>query len=62
VHDYWEEVYVVSGDLVVGNASPEGEATTFGPNTYACRPPGVYHGPFLSRAGCLLLELHYYGQ
>jgi hypothetical protein len=60
VHDYWEEVYVLSGDLVVDNASPEGEATSFGPNTYACRPPGVHHGPFLSRTGCLLLELHYY--
>lgn len=60
VHDYWEEVYLVSGDLVVGDTSTEGEAG-FGPNTYACRPPGVYHGPFLSRTGCLLLELHYYG-
>jgi hypothetical protein len=33
---------------------------TFGPNTYACRPPGIHHGPFRSQHGCLLLEFHYY--
>ena len=35
-----------------------GEA--FAPFTYACRPPGAYHGPFLSKNGCLLLEMHYF--
>jgi hypothetical protein len=24
------------------------------------RPPGVHHGPFASRTGCVLLETHYY--
>ena len=28
--------------------------------TYACRPPGVHHGPFKSDNGCILYELHYY--
>jgi hypothetical protein len=60
VHDYWEEVYLVSGDLTVGAASSEDPPLSFAPNTYACRPPGVPHGPFSSQAGCLLLELHYY--
>ena len=32
----------------------------FLPNTYACRPPGVLHGPFKSDTGCILLENHYY--
>ncbi len=50
-HEYWEEVFLVSGDLTVG-----GE--TFGPMTYACRPPHVPHGPFKSEEGCLLLEVH----
>lgn len=59
VHDYWEEVYLVSGDLIVGAPSCE-RAPSFAENTYACRPPGVGHGPFRSRTGCLLLELHYY--
>ena len=35
-----------------------GESFT-GP-TYCVRPPGVYHGPFTSKTGCLLLETHYY--
>ena len=41
VHDYWEEVYLVSGDLVVGSDRNGTGGTKFGPNTYACRPPGT---------------------
>lgn len=55
VHDYWEEVFQISGDLVV-------DGTSFGPNTYACRPPGAWHGPFRSETGALLLESHYYDE
>jgi mannose-6-phosphate isomerase-like protein (cupin superfamily) len=58
VHDYWEEVFLLSGDLVVGDDSTGPKA--YGPNTYACRPPGVSHGPFRSTDGCLLFEIHYY--
>ena len=60
VHDYWEEVYLVSGDLIVGNDANGEGGTAFAPNTYACRPPGAYHGPFKSETGCLLLEVHYF--
>ena len=60
VHDYWEEVYLVSGDLIVGNDANGEGGESFGPNTYACRPPGTPHGPFKSVNGCLLLEVHYY--
>ena len=56
VHDYWEEVYLLEGDLIVGVSGD----TLYGPHTYACRPPGVLHGPFRSENGCLLLEFHYY--
>ena len=52
-HQYWEEVFQVSGSLEVG-----GE--TFGPLTYACRPPHTAHGPFASNDGCLLFEIHYF--
>jgi hypothetical protein len=62
VHDYWEEVYLVSGDLIVGSDRNGKGGTRFGPNTYACRPPGTRHGPFRSEKGCLLLELHYYDE
>ncbi len=62
VHDYWEEVYLVSGDLTVGNDEKGEGGTKFAPNTYACRPPGVYHGPFKSEDGCVLMEIHYYDE
>jgi len=60
VHDYWEEVYLVEGDLTVGNDAEGRGGHSYAPGTYACRPPGAVHGPFKSEAGCLLLEIHYY--
>ena len=60
VHDYWEEVYLLSGDLTVGNDANGEGGEAFARNTYACRPPGAFHGPFKSNAGCMLLEIHYY--
>jgi hypothetical protein len=60
VHAYWEEVYLISGDLTVGNDQAGKGGKSFSANTYACRPPGAYHGPFKSEHGCLLLESHYY--
>ena len=44
----------------VGNDEDGDGGESFSPNTYACRPPGAYHGPFKSEGGCLLLEMHYY--
>ncbi len=60
VHDHWEEVYLVAGALTVGNDAQGEGGEPFDAPTYACRPPGAYHGPFKSEAGCLLFELHYY--
>jgi hypothetical protein len=60
VHEYWEEVFLVSGDLTVGNDDKGNGGERFAPFTYACRPPGAYHGPFKSEKGCLLLEIHYF--
>jgi hypothetical protein len=61
-HDHWEEVYLVSGDLTVGS-DPRGRGgEPFKAYTYACRPPGVSHGPFKSETGCLLFEIHYYDE
>ena len=57
VHDYWEEVYILAGDLIADDGQT---MEVFLANTYACRPPGIYHGPFRSDQGCLLLETHYY--
>ena len=60
LHDYWEEVFLISGDLIVGNDQRGRGGTRFAPYTYACRPPGTPHGPFRSENGCLLLEVHYF--
>ena len=60
VHEYWEEVFLVSGDLTVGNDADGNGGELFLPHTYACRPPGAAHGPFKSEGGCLLLEIHYF--
>ncbi|CAB5695102.1 Uncharacterised protein [Delftia tsuruhatensis] len=60
VHDYFEEVYLVEGDLTVGNDENGQGGEAFRPHTYACRPPGAFHGPFKSNNGCVLVELHYY--
>jgi hypothetical protein len=62
VHDHWEEVYLVSGDLIVGNDMAGKGGESFAAPTYACRPPGVHHGPFKSNRGCLLYEIHYYDE
>ncbi len=62
VHDHWEEVYLVSGDLTVGNDDKGQGGEPFTAPTYACRPPGVFHGPFKSEKGCMLYEIHYYDE
>jgi ChrR Cupin-like domain len=62
VHDYWEEVFLLSGDLVVDTDEHGEGGEQFHEYTYAVRPPGVYHGPFASRTGCMLLETHYFDE
>lgn len=56
VHDFWEEVFIVDGsitDLTLGE--------TFTAGMYACRPPGMPHGPWTSENGCLTFEVRYRG-
>ena len=60
LHDYWEEVFLLSGDLTVGCDAQGQGGESFTGYTYACRPPGAAHGPFRSDGGCILLEHHYY--
>ena len=45
-----EEVYLLWGDLTVGNDAKGQGGESFQAPTYACRPPGVHHGPFKSEA------------
>ncbi len=60
IHDHWEEVYLLEGEMIVGNDEYGHGGERFKAPTYACRPAGVYHGPFKSETGCMMVELHYY--
>ncbi len=60
LHDYWEEVYLVEGELIVGNDAKGKGGETFRAPCYACRPPGTPHGPFKSVTGCMFFEIQYY--
>ena len=51
-HDFWEEIYIVSGTFESGGRSyPAGFV--------AVRPPETPHGPFRSASGCLNFEVRY---
>jgi hypothetical protein len=54
VHDYWEEVYILAGDLTDLSLG-----ATFTTGMYACRPPGMPHGPWRTTHGVLMLEIRY---
>ena len=60
VHEHWEEVHLFEGDMIVGNDENGEGGEHFHAPTYACRPPGVFHGPFKSEGGCVMFELHYF--
>lgn len=54
VHDFWEEVYILEGalhDLTLDRTFPAG--------SYACRPPGMTHGPWKAPEGCVTFEVRY---
>ncbi len=53
-HDFWEEVWILEGALV-----DVGLGRTFTAGMYACRPPGMRHGPYRSPEGALLYEIRY---
>ncbi|WP_371419115.1 cupin domain-containing protein [Pseudarthrobacter sp. NamE5] len=54
-HDYWEEAFIVTGTL-----TDLGLGVTFDAGSYACRPPGMQHGPFTSATGCLTFIVNRY--
>jgi hypothetical protein len=55
VHDFWEEVFILEGAIV-----DVGLGRTFTSGMYACRPPGMKHGPYASPDGALLFETRYH--
>ncbi|MBI4637972.1 MAG: cupin domain-containing protein [Candidatus Rokubacteria bacterium] len=53
-HDFWEEVWILEGGLI-----DLGKSQTFTAGMYACRPPGMLHGPYRVVGGCMTLEIRY---
>jgi ChrR Cupin-like domain len=54
-HPHWEEIWIVSGaitDLTLEK--------TFTAGMYACRPPGMAHGPWIAEYGCITFEMRSY--
>ena len=54
-HDFWEEVWILEGELI-----DLGKRQTFTAGMYACRPPGMIHGPYRVPNGCTTLEMRYH--
>jgi hypothetical protein len=57
-HDYWEEIYMLEGEMIVGDGNG-GERTVTSPS-YACREPGFLHGPVRTETGCMMIEFSWY--
>ena len=54
-HGFWEEVFILDGsieDLALGEVFYKG--------FYACRPPGMKHGPWRTDEGVMQLEIRSY--
>ena len=54
-HDFWEEVFILEGSIRDLRLE-----RTFRAGDYACRPPGMEHGPWVSEDGCLTFEVRYH--
>jgi hypothetical protein len=53
-HDFWEEVYILEGSLIDLSLNQEFKA-----GEYACRPPGMPHGPWKAPRGCTTFGVRY---
>ncbi|MDS0256526.1 cupin domain-containing protein [Thermoplasmatales archaeon AK] len=53
-HDFWEEIYILEGSLFDKVLNRR-----FSKGMYACRPPGMPHGPWISEEGCITFEVRY---
>ncbi len=54
-HDFWEELWLVEGSIHDLSLDQ-----TFTAGMYACRPPGMPHGPWISDKGAITFEVRNY--
>jgi hypothetical protein len=54
-HEFWEEVWILEGEMI-----DLGKNETYGAGMYACRPPGMPHGPYRVPHGCMTFEIRYF--
>ena len=54
-HDFWEELIILDGSMVDLTLNQ-----TFRKGYYACRPPGMRHGPWRTDDGCVTFEIRIY--
>ncbi|NKB56152.1 MAG: cupin domain-containing protein [Alphaproteobacteria bacterium] len=57
-HDYWEEIYILEGEMLVQDGIDGEKLVKAG--AYAAREPGVMHGPVSSESGCLMIDFCWY--
>ena len=57
-HDYWEEIYMLEGEMIVQDGTDGEKRVAAG--SYAAREPGVMHGPVRSDVGCLMIDFCWY--
>ncbi len=57
IHDFPEEIFIVSGQLYDKTADRYLDA-----GDYASRPPGDVHGPFLAKTDCVVLDCSFPSQ
>jgi hypothetical protein len=56
-HDFWEEIYILEGSIYDLTLKQN-----FTAGMYACRPPGMKHGPWKSPEGCVTFEVRYHSR
>jgi len=54
--DMWEEVFVISGTGFGTSTNKTFKNRTYRSGYYACRPPGMQHGPFFHPTGAICFE------
>ena len=55
--DIWEEVFIISGTGFGISLNKTFKNKAYKAGYYACRPPGMKHGPFLHPTGAIIFEI-----